>query len=323
MPIRTEKIDVSFNLKLQKDLQEHEIICSHCGGTGLQVDDHPFGLKSENSKIYLPYKQQTIVGCRHCYNGAQSKCLHCGKILVRGTSRCDCKQSNLERLQEQYEKDVEIWNKAKKISFEQACKDYVMIYIDNYDKYLMVEELEEWIEDNKESEADQLIMREELRIYSTQSIELSMDASNIIEDACSDLHEDARDNISVQEEEKLKTLLDKWCEDNGANDISNGIPSCRSCNSQKWQLNFEEWFREQKFFTEDRLDFIIWWIMEGYKDIIEDKPPYKVVKKQNEHDKKFHWELWSMDEQRNMVECLIFKNKKSEVVEQIQKYFKV
>ena len=179
MSIRTEQIDVSFNLKLKKDLQEHEVICSHCRGTGLQVDDNPFGIKEENSKIHFPYKQQTIVGCRHCYNGVQSKCLYCDKILDRGTSRCDCKQSNLERIQEQYEKDVDTWNKAKKISYEQAIKDNIMIYIDNYDKYLMVEELEEWIED-KESEADQSICREELRVYGTQSIELSMDAYKLL-----------------------------------------------------------------------------------------------------------------------------------------------
>jgi len=211
--IRTEQIDVSFNLKLQKDLQEHEVICSHCGGTGLQVDNNPFGIKEENNKIHFPYKQQTIRGCNHCYNGVQSKCLHCGKILDRGNSRCDCKQSNLERIQERQDKDLEAWNKAKKITHEQAIKDFIMIYIDNYDKYLMVEELEEWIED-KESEADQSICREELRIYGTQSIELSMDASNIIEDACSDLHEDAMDNISDEDEKCLQVLLDKWCEDN-------------------------------------------------------------------------------------------------------------
>ena len=211
--IRTEQIDVSFDLKLQKDLQEHEVICSHCGSTGLQVDDNPFGLKEENSKINFPYKQQTIVGCRHCYNGVQSKCLHCDKILNRGSSQCDCKQSNLERIQERYNKDLEIWNKANKISYEQAIKDFVMIYIENYDKYLMTEELEEWIED-KEDEAEQSIGREELRIYGTQSLDLSMDASNVIEDACSDLHEDARDNISVQDEEELQVLLNKWCENN-------------------------------------------------------------------------------------------------------------
>jgi len=213
MTIRTEQIDVSFNLKLQKDLQEHEIICPHCGGTGLQVDDNPFGLKEENSKIHFPYKQQTIVGCRYCYNGVQSKCLHCGKILNRGTSRCDCKQSNLERIQERYNKDLETWNKAKKISLEQACNDFTMIYIDNYDKYLMVEELEEWILD-KEDENGQLIIREELRVYGTQSIELSIDASDIIENACSDLHKDARDNISDEDQKELQVLLDKWFENN-------------------------------------------------------------------------------------------------------------
>ena len=213
MPIRTEQIDVDFNLKLQKDLQEHEVICSHCGGTGLQVDDNPFGIKEENSKIHFPHKQQTIVGCRHCYNGAQSKCLHCGKILNRGTSRCDCKQSNLERIQEQYDKDIETWNKVKKISYEQAIKDNIMIYIDNYDKYLLVEELEEWIED-KESEADQSICREKLRVYGTYIMELSMDASDIIENACGDLHEDAMDNISDEDQNELQVLLDKWCENN-------------------------------------------------------------------------------------------------------------
>ena len=213
MTIRTEQVDVSFNLKLQKDLQEHEIICTHCKGTGLQVDNNPFGIKEEDSRIHFPYKQQTIVGCRHCYNGVQSKCPHCDKILNRGTSQCNCKQSNLERIQERYEKDLETWNKAKKITHEQAIKDFIMIYIDNYDKYLMVEELEEWIED-KESEADKSIGREELRIYGTQSIDLSMDASGIIEDACSDLHEDAMDNIFDDDQKELQMLLDKWCEDN-------------------------------------------------------------------------------------------------------------
>ena len=214
MPIRNEQIDVLFNLKLQKDLQEHEIICSHCGGTGLQVDDNPFGLKSENSKIHFPHKQQVIIGCRHCYNGVQSKCLHCDKILDRGSSKCNCKLANLERLQERYNKDLETWNKAKKISYEQAINDFIMIYIDNYDKYLMVEDLEEWIEDKESDNEEELISRRSLRIYGTNSIELSIDASGIIEDACSDLHEDAMDNISDEDQKELQSLLDKWCEDN-------------------------------------------------------------------------------------------------------------
>ena len=213
MAIRTEQIEVSFNLKLQKDLQEHEIICSHCGGTGLQVDDNPFGLKEENSKIHFPYKKQTIAGCRHCYNGVQSKCLYCDKILNRGSSQCNCEHANLERLNERHVKDLEIWNKAKKISYEQATNYFIMIYIDNYDKYLMVDELEEWIE-NQESDNEELISRRSLRIYGTQILDLQIDAYDVIENACSDLHEDAMDNISDSDQKELQVLLNKWCEDN-------------------------------------------------------------------------------------------------------------
>jgi len=215
MPIRTEQIDVSFNLKLQKDLQEYEIICSHCGGTGLQADDNPFGIKEEKSKIHFPYKQQTIRGCRHCYNGVQSKCTYCDKILNRGTSQCDCEVSKQNRIQEKYDKDLEIWNKAKKITYEQALIDNIMIYIDNYDKYIMTDEIKEYLDD-KESDFGEgkSIDRTMLWIYGTQTIDLSMDASNIIEDACSDLHEDAMDNISNEDQAELQTLLDKWCEDN-------------------------------------------------------------------------------------------------------------
>lgn len=211
--LRTEYIDVDFNLKLKKDLQEHEVICSHCGGTGLQVDNNPFGLSKENSKIHFPHKQQTIVGCRHCYNGIQKKCSHCDKIFERQEYRCDCKQSNLERIQERYDKDLEMWNKAKKITYEQALIDNVMIYIDNYDKYIMTEELEDWIVD-KEFDIEEPVDRDTLRIYGTQTIDLSIDASSIIEDACGDLHEDAMDNISNEDQAELQTLLDKWCEDN-------------------------------------------------------------------------------------------------------------
>ena len=203
MSIRTEQIDVLFNLKLQKDLQEHEIICSHCGGTELQVDDNPFGIKEEKSKIHFPYKQQTIVGCRHCYNGVQSKCLHCGKILDRGSSQCNCKQANLERLQERYNKDLETWNKAKKISFEEVCEKYTMLYIDCHDKYINVEDFEEWIHD-KGYEEDEV---HSLRVYGTYTMELTMDASDIIENSCSDLHEDAMDNISDEDQKRTSGFI--------------------------------------------------------------------------------------------------------------------
>jgi len=216
MPIRTEYIDVNFNLKLKKDLQEHEVICSHCGGTGLQVDDNPFGIKEENSKVHFPYKQQTIVSCRHCYNGVQSKCLYCNKILDRGTSQCNCEEASQERINKRNNKDLETWNKAKKISLQEAIINrFGMVYVDNHDKYFSVDEFKDWLADNEDNEGKP-IDRNSLRIYSTYTMDLSIDASDIIENACSDLHEDAMDNISNKDEKELQTLLDKWCEDNKA-----------------------------------------------------------------------------------------------------------
>jgi len=129
----------------------------------------------------------------------------------------------------------------------------------------------------------------------------------------------------ISEEDHLKLYNQVLHKDHadcmGANDLSNGIPACRSCNSKKHDNDIEIWFKEQKFYEEEKLEFIMWWLIEGYKNYIEEKPPYKVVMKQNEHNKKFHWELWSMDEMRNMVECLISKDKKKDIVYCIPEYF--
>jgi len=102
-------------------------------------------------------------------------------------------------------------------------------------------------------------------------------------------------------------------DDYGYNDIRNCVPSCRDCNSHKHQYNMEEWFRKQKFFSEDKLEFIKWWITEGYKNYIEDKPLYRIVRKQNEGLKTFHWELWTVDEMRNMVELIDVGDQKKDL----------
>jgi hypothetical protein len=107
-------------------------------------------------------------------------------------------------------------------------------------------------------------------------------------------------------------------DDDGYNDLRNAIPSCQSCNSSKHQDNMEEWYRQQNFFNEQRYNNIIWWITEGYKDYIEDKPPYRIIKKKNEHNNKFHHELWTVDEYRNMIECIDIKDKKKDILKGIK-----
>jgi hypothetical protein len=51
----------------------------------------------------------------------------------------------------------------------------------------------------------------------------------------------------------------------GENDLSNCVPSCRICNVNKYQFNVEEWYKEQSYYSEERLNKINTWINNDYK----------------------------------------------------------
>jgi hypothetical protein len=125
------------------------------------------------------------------------------------------------------------------------------------------------------------------------------------------------------EEHKKKfkqKLHNDHVDDKGANDLRNDVPACKSCNSRKHERDMEWWYRRQKFFSEERFNKIIWWIIEGYKEFIEDKPPYRILKERNEDNNKFHWNLWSVDEMRNILKIIATKDKKKELNEDIKRY---
>ena len=55
----------------------------------------------------------------------------------------------------------------------------------------------------------------------------------------------------------------------GANDLSNCVPSCKICNSSKHKYTLEEWYNENNSnYTKGRYDKIIKWINEDYKQYI-------------------------------------------------------
>ena len=82
----------------------------------------------------------------------------------------------------------------------------------------------------------------------------------------------------------------------------------------------EEWYRKQDYFDEERFVFIKWWIVEGYKEYIESKPPYRVIREKNIEDSKYHFNLWSVDEMRNTLEIIATKNRKKELKINIEEY---
>jgi hypothetical protein len=48
----------------------------------------------------------------------------------------------------------------------------------------------------------------------------------------------------------------------GSNDITNCVPACKSCNSQKWEFEFNEWYNENNsIFSKRRYNKIIKWLL--------------------------------------------------------------
>lgn len=58
-------------------------------------------------------------------------------------------------------------------------------------------------------------------------------------------------------------------DDLGKNDLSNCVPSCRDCNSNKWKYRFEDWYCEENpIYDKLRHEKIIIWLTNDYKKYI-------------------------------------------------------
>jgi len=56
----------------------------------------------------------------------------------------------------------------------------------------------------------------------------------------------------------------------GSNYLDNCVPSCKNCNSQKWEFALEEWFNvNNSIFSQERLEKIHQWLSEDYKKYIK------------------------------------------------------
>ena len=187
---------------------ENEVICEHCHGTGLEINDNVYGIQGDTTHIgvHFPYKHQSLTFCKHCYKGVRLKCNICGGLVDRLYTKCQCDADKV-RHEKCKNENNERWEKASKISLAEAWEKYECLYVDNLDAYVFSQDdLEEILE---EAELDKsLLDKSLLRIYGTKSDSIKMDASNIIENACNDLHEDAIDQCN---EESLQKLLDEWC----------------------------------------------------------------------------------------------------------------
>jgi hypothetical protein len=200
--MRTETRVVKIVFELKKDLQEDEVVCEHCHGTGLEISNNIYGIQGDVTHVGVrfPYKHQSINYCRFCYNGIQRKCPSCGSLRGKMNGECSCGCSERERQEQWKKEDNEKWERAEKVSIEQAWKDYDCLYIDDIDKYVFDDgELDDLIEDYE---------LENPRIFVTTKTGIEICAADIIADACEYLHEDADEQCNTEE---LQVILDEWC----------------------------------------------------------------------------------------------------------------
>lgn len=116
-------------------------------------------------------------------------------------------------------------------------------------------------------------------------------------------------------------------DDEGHNDIRNCATACRSCNSIKKNKTIEQLFKLNiiENFTLERYNNILNWINKGYKNYIENKPPYRYSKSRiNREDGTYYYihELWTVDDKRNMLECFVTGKTKKDLNIHIDSFMK-
>jgi len=194
---------------LQKDLQENQILCPKCKGTGLIIDDRVYGLSDDPNKTqgHFPYHTQYIASCDHCFAGVVNLCEYCGKQLPRFHLRCDCDKAEEARRTIEREEEKKRMSNAKILKYDdEIAQSMGMLYSDDYGEnegyFTEWEEFFEYIYDECEANCRPKY------VWGTTSYSFYLDTDNILESVCDDLHEDARDNLIDVDE--LMMFHESW-----------------------------------------------------------------------------------------------------------------
>lgn len=270
------------------------------------------GVKERRCSVCQEWKPETI---EYYY-------LHNKKKPERGFT-AECKKCASKRSQEYMKKNYDkMFNYI--VEWQQDNRDKTLSYMREFyqnNKDERREYVKEWINNNPEKAKE---YRNEHRDHDITDVEWG-NCKKYFNNQCSYCGLPIEQHKIMRNKKIINMDLHKeHVDDNGANDLSNCTPSCQSCNSIKNLKSIDELLESKLItsFTQDRYDKIIWWITEGYKQYIEEKPPYKITRKQNEGLSTYHFELWSVDEQRNMIECLAIADKKSGLNKYIKTLFK-
>jgi len=187
--IMLEKITDKIQL-LPRKVGENQKSCQTCGGTGWLVNN----------------KEGYIQQCSTCYTtGVINLCEICGRPKRGICTNRSCQEERQEEHDRRNEQTK--ISKAIRCDYDDVPEDqkemmYSSSYGYNEGYFTKMEELIDYCEE-EEIEIPEYV-------WSTSRIDLSLDAYSILEDACSDLHEEAFG--SVDNIDELQKYLDAWCD---------------------------------------------------------------------------------------------------------------
>lgn len=207
-----EAVQKSFPKILIKDLQKNERICPVCNGLGIRIVDNVYGIEGDTSEAgkreLLPYKRQALSFCRSCYNGVQQLCPYCGQpYRLQGHKHCDCDGQKKADEKERIKKWKETLSKAKQVDEKDVNN---MLYCEEFGEYYY--DVDDFFDSYAANYDDEYVYTKPDRLWVTSEQKIFIDAADVIENACYELHEDASEQC---DEESLQKLLDDWCKEQG------------------------------------------------------------------------------------------------------------
>lgn len=229
---------------LEKDLQDNEQICPTCKGLGIISYDFNFYKYediSNNIKLQS-YNNMHFGPCPMCYNGVVKVCKYCGSIITKSQLKCDCEGQKAEDEKEYNEKlqntianatevfdNENMWlTDDKGFNYYRTIDDFIDEFIYEY-----FEESHNYIDFNDffEKEVPE-------RLWLCKTYRISLNAYDIISEACENLHEDAMENIMTEDIQKLQNYLDKWCDNQYGTETS-------YTDYEKYITVKKDWFTER------------------------------------------------------------------------------
>lgn len=144
----------------------------------------------------------------------------------------------------------------------------------------MIERSKEWWKNNKEYKAKyfkeyQNNNKDKIKAYQEKRQNKNHSISKKEWESCKQYFDNKCAYCGVTEQEAKKEQGQYFHKEHmihdGSNGIENCVPACKSCNSSKHIYGLEDWYKQQKYYTEERYNKIIKWVTEDYKYIKKSK----------------------------------------------------